>query len=644
MTVTDINEPATGVPTITGGKREGDRITADITGITDQDDDSLDNWKYQWLRGTGTTFTEITGATSATYTLKAADADKHMRVHVTYRENASGTARQSDPIQSESFGPVVENHNPTIGFTDRTIDENSTRSPSFTVSFNDQNTEDVVKSATVAGADGGDFTIDTDGNLNFKTTPDYETDAPASGNKIHNVTISVTTGVSPYNRTTNRDFRIEVKDVAEPPLAPSNPSLSNVKQRRVRLSWTAPDNTGRPPITKYQVQYRDHATDAWADDATDTTLDGTTAANYNFTGLNRNNHYDFRVRAVNDEGTGPWSTHADKSTLANQPPELDDLANQPPELDDDYSGSIVENTSAGHTIQTITATDADIDDEGTWTFTKSGTDHAKFTLENTGGIAYIKVKDPLNFEDFPTDGNTLTLQLTDTADVTITVTDRDEPPGKPNAPTVVAGTNARTLDVTWTAPANTGPDITGYTLQHKIGTAADSTYTGQTLTGTTLSKTITGLRAGIEYHARVRATNDEGTSPWSSVGKGNTADNVGPTFGTTTATYSVAEDIGDAAGSARTLGTLTATDADNGAISYSLTGGDSSLFEIGASTGAVKSKAQRFDHEAKATYAFNVVATDSHPSETGKTAQVAVTVSVTDQDEPPPGPHRRNHR
>ena len=62
---------------------------------------------------------------------------------------------------------------------------------------------------------------------------------------------------------------------------------------------------------------------------------------------------------------------------------------------------------------------------------------------------------------------------TDSIDVTITVTDVDEQPGRPAAPSVGATANSDTsLDVSWTAPGlNGGPAITGYDLQYRQGTS-----------------------------------------------------------------------------------------------------------------------------------------------------------------------------
>ena len=80
--------------------------------------------------------------------------------------------------------------------------------------------------------------------------------------------------------------------------------------------------------------------------------------------------------------------------------------------------------------------------------------------------------------------------------VTISVTDVNEPPAAPGAPTVTPTSGSTTsLDVSWTAPTNTG-------------------------TGTTT--TITGLTASTSYQVQVKAKNDEGDSTWSASGTGST--------------------------------------------------------------------------------------------------------------------------
>ena len=78
------NTPATGAPTITGAAQVGETLTADTTGISD--DDGLDNaaFAYQWLAAAA----EINGATASTYTLVAADEGKAIKVRVTFTDDA----------------------------------------------------------------------------------------------------------------------------------------------------------------------------------------------------------------------------------------------------------------------------------------------------------------------------------------------------------------------------------------------------------------------------------------------------------------------------------------------------------------------------------------------------------------------------
>ena len=99
-----------------------------------------------------------------------------------------------------------------------------------------------------------------------------------------------------------------------------------------------------------------------------------------------------------------------------------------------------------------------------------------------------------------------------------TVTDVDEPPETPDAPTVV-GTAADSVQVSLTAPKNTGPAISDYDVRYQAD--GSESWTEVDHVGTGLSTTVAGLVAGT-YAAQVRATNPEGTSGWSSSGTGTT--------------------------------------------------------------------------------------------------------------------------
>ena len=87
--VTAVNDVATGAPTITGTVQVGQTLTASTTGIMDADGLTSVTYTYQWIRVTGTTDANISGATSSTYTLVAADQGKTIKVKVSFTDDAS---------------------------------------------------------------------------------------------------------------------------------------------------------------------------------------------------------------------------------------------------------------------------------------------------------------------------------------------------------------------------------------------------------------------------------------------------------------------------------------------------------------------------------------------------------------------------
>ncbi|MDE0350594.1 MAG: sulfatase-like hydrolase/transferase [Gammaproteobacteria bacterium] len=103
--------------------------------------------------------------------------------------------------------------------------------------------------------------------------------------------------------------------------------------------------------------------------------------------------------------------------------------------------------------------------------------------------------------------------------VTVVVTNVDEPPDAPPAPTV-SGASSTSLSVSWSAPANAGrPAVTDYDVRYGTGGGAFVDWAHQ---GATTSATITGLSADTVYQVQVLARNAEGASGWSATGEGRT--------------------------------------------------------------------------------------------------------------------------
>ena len=81
------NSAATGAPAIDGAAQVGETLTAETSGIADEDGLTNATFSYRWISSDGTADTDITGATASTYTLAASDEGKIIKVRVSFTDD-----------------------------------------------------------------------------------------------------------------------------------------------------------------------------------------------------------------------------------------------------------------------------------------------------------------------------------------------------------------------------------------------------------------------------------------------------------------------------------------------------------------------------------------------------------------------------
>ena len=405
------------------------------------------------------------------------------------------TVRSAPPPPAPNQPPVFSEGTSTT----RSIAENTGAGQNIgnPVSATDSDGDRLTYS--LQGGDASAFTIVSgSGQLRTRSgvTYDYET------KNSYSVTVRVQDG---EGGSATIAVTITLTDENEPPDRPDAPVVTASTLNSLSLRWTAPTNPG-PAISDYDVQYREaggNFTD-WPHTGTGTTT--------TITNLTANTRYEIQVRATNAQGVSNWSPSVTGTTIANQSPVFSEGTST--------TRSIAENTGAGQNIgNPVSATDGDNDPI---TYSLQGRDASAFTIVSGSGQLSTQSGETYDYET--KDTYSVTVRAQDgkggsaTIAVTITLTDANEPPGRPAAPTVTASSN--NLSLRWTAPENTGPAISDYDIQYR---ATGGSFTDWPHTGTSTTATITGLMSETTYEVQVRATNDEGTSGWSPSGNGTTS-------------------------------------------------------------------------------------------------------------------------
>ena len=305
--------------------------------------------------------------------------------------------------------------------------------------------------------------------------------------------------------------------------------------------------------------------------------------------------------------------------------------NETPSVSGQTSISYEENRT--DTVATYTASDP----EGTSvTWSLSGDDAEDFVI-NEGVLTFGATP---NFED-AADTNTNNVYRvevrasngpnTGTLDVTITVTDENEPP------VFAEETVTRTIEENTEADQNVGTPVSatdqdaGETLIYTLGGTDATSFSIIESTSQLQTKANLDFENKASYTVTVTATDSSDASDTITVTITVTDENETSEFPSTeTGTRSMAENTvaGEEIGAA-----VAAIDPDTGdTLTYTLEGTDLDSFDIDSASGQIQTKSGvTYDHEIKSSYSVTVKADDNN----GGTATIDVTITVADVNEPP---------
>ena len=293
--------------------------------------------------------------------------------------------------------------------------------------------------------------------------------------------------------------------------------------------------------------------------------------------------------------------------------------NEVPSFDAEvYTFTVAEDSAIGHSVGTAVATDPE-EDTLTYRIT-AGDDDGDFSIDASGDISVAKA---LDFET--ASSYTLTVEaadpggLSETASVTVTVTDVNEAPVfDATEYTFRVAENSAVGTLVGTVAA-TDPDD-GATLTYSI---SGETFEIDADTGAITVSVALDHEATESYSFTVSVEDEEGESGTVSVTITVTDVNEAPSFDAAAYTFTVAEN----AVLGGLLGTVSATDPDaDDTLSYSIGGVDFTI-----SAGGAVTVARTLDYETAGTY--NLTAKVEDGGGLSNTAEVSIT--VTDVDETP---------
>ena len=280
------NNPATGTPTISGTAQVGETLTADTSGIGDDDGLANVTFSYQWIASDEAVDIDITSATVSSYTLVDADEGQTIQVQVSFTDDAGN----DESLTSAATAPVPARPNtpatgaPTIGGTAQV---GETLAADTSGIADTDGLTNVTYSYQWLGDDTG---------IAGATSSTY-TLAETDEGKTIKVRVSFTDDRG--NSETGTSAATAVVAAADPPAKPTGLSAVVVSHDTVTLTWDDPqDDT----ITGYVILRRDreiHPTGTFVTIAGDT---GSADTTYTDDTVEPDKEYVYRIKAINEHG------------------------------------------------------------------------------------------------------------------------------------------------------------------------------------------------------------------------------------------------------------------------------------------------------------------------------------------------------
>ena len=189
----------------------GQSLSASVGNINDADGTTNVVVSYQWIRVDGATETDITGATTNTYTPVAGDVGKQLKVRASFTDDLGNPESRTSPatLAVQAAGNNAPEFTEGTSTT-RSVAENtaSSRNIGTAIAATDADSGDTLR-YTLGGTDMASFAIvSTSGQLQTRAALDYETKSSYA------VTVSVSDG---NGGSDSISVTITVTDVNEQP-------------------------------------------------------------------------------------------------------------------------------------------------------------------------------------------------------------------------------------------------------------------------------------------------------------------------------------------------------------------------------------------------------------------------------------------
>ncbi len=384
--VTDVNDAPTGSVTITGTATQGQTLTADTSGIADED--GLGTFAYQWKRDG----TDIEGATGETYVLAQADVGAAITVTVTWTD----TGNTVESLTSAATAAVTNVNDAPTGSV--TITGTATQDETLT-----------AVTTTVADPDGPDtlefsYQWKRDGTAIVSATASTYALVQADVGAAITVTVSWTDGGNTVESLTSAATDAVTNANDAPTGAVTITGTATQGQTLTAVTTTIADPDGPETLTfSYQ----------WKRDGTD--ISGATAATYTLAQADVGAAIAVTVSWTDDGNTEESLTSEPTTAVAN--------------INDAPTGSVTISGTAtqGETLTADISGIADADGLGTFLYQwkRDGTDIASATGA-TYVLAQADVGAAITVTVSWTDGGNTVESLTSTA--TAEVTDINDAP------------------------------------------------------------------------------------------------------------------------------------------------------------------------------------------------------------------------